>query len=122
MAKKLFISDERMLILMDWAIKNGIASGETEYLDLIDFSRNSIGKVREGSQGFTKAHILNACRITGASADYIFGFTNSMMRKVPARSIDLLKQAVIAVEQDMSVNKIANNGIEKKHIKPYVKR
>lgn len=98
---KLFISDQRMLQLMEWAIKNKIASGETEYLEKIKFARNSIVKVREGTQGFRKNHILNACKITGASADYIFGLTNNMMRKQPTKAIDLLKQAVEAVEQEI---------------------
>jgi hypothetical protein len=101
MPPKLFISDQRMLQLMDWAIKNKIANGETHYMELIDFQRNSIVKVRKGLQGFRKNHILNACKLTGASADWIFGLTNVMMRKNPGKPLELLKQAVIAVEQEM---------------------
>jgi hypothetical protein len=103
MPRKLFISDDRMLQLMEWAIRKGIAQGETDYLEKIDFARNSMPKVRQGIQGFTKIHILNACKLTGASADWIFGLTNNMMRKPPARAIDLLKQAVTAVEQEIKV-------------------
>jgi hypothetical protein len=98
---KLFISDQRMLQLMEWAVKNEIVSGETQYLEQIEFARNSIVKVREGSQGFTKHHILNACKLTGASADWIFGLTNDMMRKAPKKPIEFLKQAVLAVEQEL---------------------
>lgn len=101
MAKKLFIADERMLLLMEWAIQKGIVDTETEYWERIEFARTSISNVRSGTQGFRTYHILNACRLTGASADYIFGFTNVIERKTSPQPMNLLKQAVAAVEQEM---------------------
>ena len=121
MPKKLFISDDRMLQLMEWAIRKGIADGETDYLDKIDFARNSMPKVRQGIQGFTKIHIQNACKLTGASADWIFGFTNIMMRKPSTDPIEFLKEAVVSIEEELNkrsfstVNKIVNNGSLKRH-------
>lgn len=101
MAKKLFISDERMLQLMEWAIGQGIVATETEYWEKIDFARTSISNVKQGTQGFRTYHILNACRLTGASADYIFGFTNVITRRRPPEPFALLKQAVEAVGQEL---------------------
>jgi len=101
MPKKLFIADERMLQLMEWAVQKGIVETETEYWERIKFGRTSISNVKQGTQGFRNYHILNACKLTGASADYIFGFTNSMLRKAPIKAIDLLKQAVSAVEHEI---------------------
>lgn len=90
-----------MLKLVAWAIDNSIAENETEYYEMIGFTRNNISLVRQGIASFTKEHILEACRITGASADYIFGFTNTMQRKKPAKAMDLLKEAVAAVDQEL---------------------
>lgn len=101
MAKKLFISDERMLQLMEWAVGQGIVATETEYWEKIEFGRTSISNVRAGTQGFRNYHILNACRLTGASADYIFGFTNVITRKKSPEPYALLKQAVEAVGQEL---------------------
>jgi hypothetical protein len=105
MKKKLFITDERMFKLMDWAIENNMVATESEFLDQIGFTRNNINKVKSGTQGFRKEHILSACNLTGASADYIFGLTNTMMRKPAKRSLDLLKEAVIAVEHELKNGK-----------------
>lgn len=105
MPKKLFISDERMLQLMQWAVDNRIVETETEYWEKIDFARTSISNVKAGTQGFRNYHIYNACRLTGASADYIFGFTNNLLRKPLTRPIDLLKQAVHAVDEELRAKK-----------------
>lgn len=101
MPKKLFISDERMLKLMEWAVAEGIVSTETEYWEKIKFGRTSISNVRAGTQGFRNYHIMNACKLTGASADYIFGFTNVITRKKAPEPYALLKQAVEAVGQEL---------------------
>ena len=101
MPKKLFIADERMLQLMEYAVEKGIVESSAEYWEKIDFARTSISNVKQGTQGFRNYHIYNACKLTGASADYIFGFTNVMFRKAPVKPIDLLKQAVTAVEKEI---------------------
>jgi len=98
---KLFITDQRMLKLMEWAVQENLVRTETQYLEAIGFPRTNISNVRKGLQSFTKEHILNACKLTGASADYIFGFQTSH-RRVPVRNtIDLLKDAVKAVELEL---------------------
>lgn len=108
MPKKLFISDERMLLLMAWAIDEGIANTETEYMEMISFPRTNISNVRKGLQSFTREHILNACTLTGASADYIFGFTNKIARKNGAKPIQLLKEAVMAIENHYGKSQKSN--------------
>jgi len=101
MATKLFISDERMLQLMKWAVADGFARNDTDYLDKIGFTRTNISNTRKGNQGFTKEHIRNACELTGASADWIFGFTNTRLRKPTNHPLKSLKEAVRAIEVEM---------------------
>ena len=102
MTNKLFISDERMLKLMQYAIENGYADSESEYMEKINFQRTNILKVRAGIQGFTKEHIHTAAHMTGANINWIFGIESNMMRKPPVKAIMLLKQAVTAVEDELS--------------------
>lgn len=90
-----------MLDLMEYAVKKGIAENDSQYFEMIRFPRNNISNIRAGKLSFTREQILNACKLTGASADYIFGFTNSMMRKEPTKPIDMLKQAVRAIENEL---------------------
>lgn len=100
MVNKLFISNDRMLRLMDWAIGNGVARNQSDYLEQIGFFRTNLWKIKNGTQSFTVEHILNACTVTGASADYIFGFTNKMKRKDEVDPINMLKEAVLALESE----------------------
>jgi hypothetical protein len=101
MATKLLISDDRMLKLMDWAVKNELATTEQEYLEKIDFPRTRIAKIKKGMESFTRNQIYNACKFTGASADYIFGFTNIMMRKAPKRDLHKVREIFQAMEHEL---------------------
>lgn len=104
MAKiKLPISDERMLVLMAYAIDKGLAKNETEYLNLIVFPRNSIWNVKRGTQSFTRDQIYNACKLTGANANWVFGFETQMMRKEDKDPVKRLMQ--LALEIDALINK-----------------
>lgn len=98
MAKTIFISDERMLQLMSWAINNDIAKDETDYLSQIEFVKNNLEKVRNGTTGFTKRHILNASVLTGANINWIFGLESNMMRKPNKSIIVRLKEITTELE------------------------
>ena len=88
-----------MLALLEWALQTGVAKSEKEYFELIGFARTNISNVRRGHQSFARDHIVNACKLTGANANWIFGFESNMMRSPDKDPITRLKEAVIAVEQ-----------------------
>jgi hypothetical protein len=99
--KKLFISDARMLALISHAIEINLVASERQFLQSIDFNVSNITNIRNGNQSFTKEHIYNACKFTGASADWIFGFNSEMKRKKTDKPIKILKQAVAMIEQEL---------------------
>jgi hypothetical protein len=99
--KKLFITDQRMIQLMEATIAAGKVKDATEYCKKIKFARNCLANVKRGHQSFTKKQIQNACLFTGASADYIFGFTSSIKRISSKAPIDMLREAVMAVEGEL---------------------
>jgi len=103
--QKMLISDERIFKLIEWSIGQGIARNETEFLKMIAFPRTNISNVRSGIQHFTRDHIYNACKLTGASADYIFGFTSQMLRKPAKNALEMLKEAVAVAEIELNKRK-----------------
>lgn len=100
MKPKLAIPDQRMLQLMDWAVKNGIAETENEYWTKIEFARTNISNIKAGRQGFTRNHILLACKMTGANANWILGLEKNMFRENTAKTpVELLRQVVMQLEE-----------------------
>ena len=84
---------------MDISIQAGKAMSEGEYLDKIGFQKTNISNVRAGRQSFTRDHILNACKFTGASADWVFGLTNEIYRKEPKSVTERLRAIVNEMEE-----------------------
>ena len=98
MPERIQIHNSRMLQLMNWYLENHTGETESSYLGKIGFVRNNIGKVKTGVQGFTIQHIKNACKLTGASADWILGLSNSMSRKDTKDPLDRLREVLIELE------------------------
>lgn len=95
-----------MLTLMDYAVNVlKVAKSDRQFLELIGCAPTNLSNIKKGRQGFSKDHIQKACEITWTSADYIFGFTSEIFRKKTVTGIDLLKQAVIAIEADLKGKK-----------------
>lgn len=116
-----------MLQLMEHAIKTGLARNETDYFQQISFAPTNVSNIRRGHQAFTKDHILNACRLTGANANWIFGLEKNMMRKESKNPIEKLSELTIELEALLSPKKILkkpiNNIVNKKqHIKQKSKK
>lgn len=91
-----------MFRLMDYAVSAGLVANEGEFLDKIGNTRTNITRLKRGLQGFSKEQILNACKLTGSSADYVFGFTKVMQLKEVKDPIDVLKRAVAALDKQKS--------------------
>lgn len=112
MPTKLTISNERMLVLMAWALARDLFATEKSFLLAIGFGPNNIGNVRKGMQGFTIDHITNACRLTGANANWILGLEGNMLRKPGSTPLEQLQAAVVGIEQEMKArNKTRNKTV-----------
>lgn len=101
-AKKLELTDERMLLLMDYAIKKEIARNETDYLNQIEFPRQNITNIKTAHSRFTRDHIYNACSLTGASVDWVYGFSNIMLRKENKPVFEKLREVVVELEAEFN--------------------
>lgn len=96
-------SDNRMLQLMDWALRKGsVATNESSYLAMIGFSRTNISNVRTGRQSFNRDHIQKACEVTGANANWIFGLEKNMLRKEDSDPIQRARTALEEIQALMN--------------------
>lgn len=98
MAKILAIHNQRMLKLMAATVLSGKVDSESEYCDKIKYAKKNLFNIKSGHQSFTIEHIINACRFTGANANWILGIEANVMRKPGKKALELLKEAVLAVE------------------------
>jgi hypothetical protein len=90
--------DSRMLKLMAYAIRTGIAPNESQYLSMIGFSRTNISNIRSGRQSFSKDHIQKACKLTGGNANWILGLEPGMMRKPSKSALERIREALTELE------------------------
>lgn len=96
---KLATSDQRMLELMEYAVRHGIAETETQYWEKISFNRGNLSNVRKGLQGFTREHIRKACLLTGANANWILDIDGPMFRDQEGKTVlQLLQEATAMLE------------------------
>lgn len=99
MAKsKVHITSSRMLSLLETMVSDGKARNQGDALEQIGMHPANLRKIKNGANKFTVEQIEAACRITGASADYVFGYSIQMMRKEPRSPVDMLKAALQILE------------------------
>jgi hypothetical protein len=90
-----------MLKLMDSAVSSRKVNSESEYCLKIKFPKNNLYNVRTGHQSFTIEHIINACKFTGANANWILGLEANVMRKPAKKTLDQLREVFLAVEAEL---------------------
>jgi hypothetical protein len=108
------IIDSRMLELMAYAVRENLVKNESEYLTSIGFSRTNIGNIRRGHQSFSTDHIHNACVITGANANWLFGIEKNMLRKEEKDPVERLKQLSVEIEALLTKEKMKKKQVNKK--------
>lgn len=104
-------TDIRMLAFMEYCIDTQV-SGITMIKDwcaFIGIHPNNIAQIKSGSRSFTVEQ-LNAAGLLGASMDYLFGFSDDMLRsKKKLSAMQLLKAAVRGVESELQETKLKQN-------------
>lgn len=82
MVSELFVSDQRMLHVMAWAIseKEKDVTTEKAFCALVGFNFRNLPKVKTGAVSFTKEHILRCAQVFGTDLNWLFGLGNTMIR------------------------------------------
>lgn len=101
-----------MLEVMDYCIENNV-KGITlikEWCQLVGIEPSNINNIRNGNRSFTTQQISACCNHFNISADFIYGFTNYMVRSnKQLNSMQLLKMAVRLVDKDFQDKKAVKN-------------
>lgn len=95
---KFQIPTYRMLSVLDYMVEKQIAKDREDAALQIGVRRSDASAVDDGNINFTLSHIEAACRISGASADYLFGFTDTMARQPSKDPLEAMKDALIALQ------------------------
>jgi hypothetical protein len=108
---------KRMFSLAAWAVSKNVATSEKDFLVQIGFPYSNYSNVKSGRQSFSKEHIFNACKLTGASADYLLGLSTTMFAKESRDPLEMIKQAVKSLEdkKEIKSKKLKLSGIEISH-------
>ena len=95
----LHTTDKRMLQLLEYCLSNGIEPSARAWCQKIEVNASSISNIRSGLQQFTAQHIENACREYNVNANYIFGYTQNILRDNKKSSpIDVIRAALAQLE------------------------
>lgn len=110
MAPEIFISDQRMLQVMDWAISGNVRDVKTkrDWCDKVGFGFTNLPKVKAGKQSFTKEQLLNCAEIFNIDMNFLFGLSDIMIRAAQPTALDMLRDVVHIMEaQQVELNKNA---------------
>lgn len=97
---KLTIWDERMLLLMRHCIDKELVNSQKEFLSAIGFSETNLRQVKLGSQSFRIEHFVAAAKKYKINTNWFFGLEENMKRLNGKSALEVLKDAVRAIEAD----------------------
>lgn len=88
------ITDERMLLVMDFIMKrDNLKQGE--YCQSVGIIQNHISNIRKGSQSFNHEQIRNTCLTYKVNANYIYALSNQMFLSDKKQNpIQVIEQAL----------------------------
>jgi hypothetical protein len=88
-----------MLRLMNYCIHQGLVKNKTAWCEAVGFAHQNMTQIRNGQQAFGHDVILNAVKLAGSSADYVYGLTNVMKRpSEQMEPVDLIRMALSMLE------------------------
>jgi hypothetical protein len=76
----LFISDKRMIKLIEILTDNGAISYRQDFLDEIGLIKQNYRDIANGRRSFTVKHIYAACKAYKVNLNWIFGIERNTFR------------------------------------------
>jgi len=100
MSVKIPIWNQRMILLMKHCKESGLVHTQKEFFESIDFAETNLKDVRKGIRSFTLVQVITAAKKYNINMNWIAGLDNEMKRRKSVKSLDLLKEAVKAVQAE----------------------
>lgn len=98
---KLAIWNERMLLLMQHCLDKGQVESQKDFFEVIGFTETNLRQVKLGSQSFRIEHFVTAAKKYKINMNWFFGLDENMKRLNGKNALEVLKDAVRAVEAEM---------------------
>jgi hypothetical protein len=88
------------LKLFDYAMVNNLAGTQKELCAKIGLKQQNFAEIRNGARSFTSDQLTELLRITGGSADWVYGFSSEMFRpKKTKKPIQQFNEAVAMIKE-----------------------
>lgn len=76
------VTDERMLELIDILKDAGIVRFKVDFYNTLGIMRQNVREIQKGIRSFTPEQIRIACVTYNIDANWVFGITDTVFRKV----------------------------------------
>lgn len=88
-----------MFKIMDYSIKEEIVKNKTQWFTAIGSQPNNEHNLKKGGANFTVEQIIEACTLTGHSADWVLGLSDIEFRYDESKSpLQRIKEAIKELE------------------------
>jgi len=89
------IYDKRMLVLLDQAKASGLVANAKDWCERIGLKEANLSAIKRGDRSFTLEQIIEACKLSSVSIDWICGLKNTQgISEQKATPIEMIEQAV----------------------------
>jgi hypothetical protein len=78
--KRLKGIEGRMYEVYEYALNNNIVATDKEWCEKIGMVQQNFTRVKSGRGSYTVQQMIEACKLTGASLDYVAGLSKTMKR------------------------------------------
>lgn len=102
MPPKIPIWNQRMMLLMAHCVDTGKVEHSTAFMESIGFEPKNISHVKTGRQNFTIAQMVSASKLYKVNLNWLAGLDQQMMRIPGKTALQRLKDAVRAVEAELT--------------------
>lgn len=88
------------LKVFEYALTNNLAGTQKELCDKIGLRQQNLADIKSNKRSFTHEQLIELLRLTGASADWVYGLSGNMFReKKTKKPIQQFNEAVAVIKE-----------------------
>lgn len=90
---KLKTYNERMLLMLEYAKQDKLVKNEGEWCKKVKILEQNLSAIKRGERSFTISQIINACKLSKQSSDWVLGISNK-----EKNGLELIKEGIRLLE------------------------
>ena len=99
--RELHTTTKRVLKIVKHLIEAEKYETLPDIMEAMGMNPKNAWKLENGYTNLTLDNIIKFCDLTNASPDYLFGYSNIMFRGKQLKPLEMMKQAVKAIEEEL---------------------